>query len=126
MEMKLTLLVGLGGFIGTVMRYLAGQWVTLNFSQSGLGTLLVNSLGSFIIGFVYGISAEKLSPELSAIIAVGILGGFTTFSAFSLDTILYFKEGRYLMAAAYVGVMILVGLLATYLGISLSKLYLKI
>jgi len=90
----------LGGALGALSRF----WVSIGMHKYlGMGfpwgTLVVNAIGSFAIGFLWGIwERTGLSPELKAFLFVGILGGFTTFSSFSLETLNLFKAGDYKLA----------------------------
>lgn len=122
MQLKMILLVGLGGFVGTIARYLSGLLVNSILLMPGLSTLVVNLLGSFLIGLVYALgSARGYGSELMALLTIGVLGGFTTFSAFSVETMLFLKDGRLMWAAGYVLTMVISCLLATYLGFWAAK-----
>ncbi len=118
------LIVGTGGLIGTVMRYLVQVHIEkLMGSTFPLGTFLINILGSFIIGVVYGL-AEKgnlIGPEWRLFLAVGLCGGFTTFSTFSADTLNLLKDNSIVQILSYTGGSVLFGLLAVYLGIILAR-----
>jgi len=123
--MRILLLVGAGGFIGSVLRYLAAQFVQNKFlSAFPFGTLSVNVIGCFAIGCIFAL-AEKgnLSAEWRLFLATGICGGFTTFSAFSIETISLMKEGQMTGAFLYILASIALGLGATFLGIVLVKLF---
>lgn len=115
--MNALLMVALGGALGGVLRYSLGLWV-----QQPWATLCVNLLGSFIIGgcAVYFASAEN--PLLRLLIITGILGGFTTFSAFSLESIALLQNAMWAQAALYIGGNIVGGLLACVLGMWLVRL----
>lgn len=108
----MVLLVGVGGFIGTILRYLA----SLTFGAP-VSTFLVNLLGSFAIGVVLGLGAESIKPATLTIICVGVLGGFTTFSAFSAETVQMLRNGQTSFAFIYIGLTLVFGLAATYLGL---------
>jgi len=122
--MRMLVLIGVGSFIGGSLRYLMTLAIQSRFLTTfPLGTLTVNILGSFAIGIVFGISEKmNLSPEWRLFLATGILGGFTTFSAFSFETLAMFRDGQLIYGLAYIGLSILFGLLAVYLGITLLKL----
>jgi len=123
--MRILLLVGAGGFIGSVLRYLAAQFVQNKFlSAFPFGTLSVNVIGCFAIGCIFAL-AEKgnLSAEWRLFLATGICGGFTTFSAFSIETISLMKERQMTGAFLYILASIALGLGATFLGIVLVKLF---
>ncbi len=121
MSLQMIGLVGLGGFIGTIARYMCGVFISSNWAVPGLNTFVVNIVGSLAIGYLYGVGSERIDVHIMTILTVGVLGGFTTFSAFSAETILFMKEGRVLIALGYVIAMVSFGFLATYLGFSLSK-----
>ncbi|SMB90655.1 CrcB protein [Desulfonispora thiosulfatigenes DSM 11270] len=118
------LYVAIGGSLGAVSRYLLSNWVN-NKAQSifPFGTFSVNMIGSFIIGVFYIVSMERLvSPELKLIISVGFLGAFTTFSTFSLETLNLMRENHILTAFINIGLSIIIGLIAAWLGIIIGKL----
>ena len=123
--MTAALLVGVGGFIGSVMRYLVGAWVQSMFGSSWIpyGTLTVNVVGCFLIGFIVGLADTRqfLGEGTRALIFVGLLGGFTTFSAFGYETIAMVREGDMVAAAANVGLQVALGLTAVWIGFSISQ-----
>jgi fluoride exporter len=118
--LKTILIVGTGGFIGSVMRYLVQFYVEKGMSSTfPLGTLIANIAGSFIIGMVFAI-AEKgnlLNSEWRIFLTVGICGGFTTFSAFAYNNFTMIKEHSFGQLFINVGGNIFLGILAVYLGI---------
>lgn len=122
--MKIALLVGLGSFIGGISRYLVTLFVQNKFlSTFPYGTLVVNIIGCFLIGVIYGFSDRgNMNPELRLFLATGIMGGFTTFSSFSNDTIGMLRDGQYLPAVSYVAFSVIIGLAATFGGISFIKI----
>jgi CrcB protein len=115
-ELKLILLIAAGGAIGSVARYLLANW--LNDSSFPWGTAAVNISGCFAIGllFFYATAQGSLAPEVRAFAFVGVLGGFTTMSSFSLETIALFEGGKAVLASANIGVNVLVCLAGTFLG----------
>lgn len=118
------LIVGTGGLIGTVMRYLVQVHIEkLMGSTFPLGTFLINILGSFIIGVVYGLvdKGNIMGPEWRLFLAVGLCGGFTTFSTFSADTLNLIKDNSFVQMLLYTGGSVLFGLLAVYFGIILAR-----
>ena len=123
--MKLVLLVGVGSFIGGTLRYLATQFIQNKFLSSfPYGTLGVNIAGCFLIGLVFGLSEKtNLGAEWRLFLAAGFCGGFTTFSAFSNETLALLRDGQFWSAAVYVIASVFFGLLATFTGISLFKLF---
>jgi CrcB protein len=124
-KMKLLLLIGAGSFIGGGLRYLTTLWVQSRFlSAFPFGTLAVNVVGCFAIGLIFGF-AEKtnLATEWRLFLATGICGGFTTFSAFSNETLGLLREGQYAYALTYTVLSVIVGLLATFLGYALARIF---
>ncbi|MEP6513165.1 MAG: fluoride efflux transporter CrcB [Parafilimonas sp.] len=123
--MKIILAIGTGSFIGGIFRYLISQVIQNKFSTTfPFGTLGVNIIGCFLIGFVFALSDRgNLTQEWRLFLATGILGGFTTFSAFSNETVGLLRDGQFLYAAAYIFSSILFGLIATFAGIFLINLF---
>ncbi|NQW36224.1 MAG: fluoride efflux transporter CrcB [Flavobacteriales bacterium] len=123
--MRIIALIGIGSFIGGVFRYLLSQLIQTKFlSAFPFGTFTVNILGCLVIGIVFGLTEKiNLSLEWRLFLATGICGGFTTFSAFSLETITLFRDGQFLYASGYIALSILLGLLAVYLGMTVLKLF---
>ncbi len=122
--MVYSLAVAAGGALGAVSRYWLMLWVS---DQGGMrfpwGTLLVNVLGSCAIGVLYVLISERivLTEQWRALLVVGYLGAFTTFSTFSLDALLLLQEGRVLPALAYVGTSVLLCLAGAWLGMMLMR-----
>lgn len=116
--------VALGGAIGSVARYgmisAVGRWLGTGFPW---GTLSVNVLGSFLMGVLIEMFVEKLpiSPEIRAFFTVGILGGFTTFSAFSLDAVTLFERGEMGSAATYILASVILSIGALFAGLLLMR-----
>lgn len=122
--MKQILLVAIGGAIGSVARFKISGWVlhaTPNW-RFPVGTLAVNVAGCLIAGLLAGMAVkqELFTPEARMFLFTGLLGGFTTFSAFGLETLLLFKRGEPAVAIANVIVSIVVGLLVAWLGYELT------
>ncbi|GMW06640.1 MAG: putative fluoride ion transporter CrcB [Nevskiales bacterium] len=114
--------VAAGGALGSASRYLLSGWV-LHHTVSWrfpLGTFLVNVFGCLLIGVLAGLTVKEdfFSPETRLFLFVGILGGFTTFSAFGLETFYLLRRAELLVAGGYVLLSIAVGLLALWLGFS--------
>lgn len=119
------MLIGLGSFLGGIGRYLITIYIQNRFLSSiSYGTIAVNIIGCFLIGIVFGI-AEKgnVSSEWRFFLATGILGGFTTFSSFSYETVALLREQQYWYAFFNVGISIFLGLAATVIGILISKMF---
>lgn len=122
---KTILLVGFGGFIGSVARYFISKLnIYFDFLAIPFGTLTVNILGSFLIGFLTGISDKSviLSADLRLLLMVGICGGFTTFSAFTNENLMLLHNGQILSLFLYTGLSVFLGFIAVYLGYISSNL----
>jgi len=118
------ILVALGGAVGSVLRYLVGLWsVRLVGSGFPWGTLTVNLVGSFAIGLLSEAIVRRMgaSPEMRLLLITGVLGGFTTFSAFSLDAAALFERGELLSSAVYVAVSVGFSLAAVFAGLALGR-----
>jgi len=114
------LLVGIGGALGSIFRYLLGTW-TQTASRSidfPYGTLAVNLIGCFVIGFLSQLAEARgaFTSESRALVFVGILGGFTTFSSFGNDTVNLLRDGETFNALANVGANVILGLMLVWLG----------
>lgn len=116
------LFVGVGGFIGSVARYLLG--FLSPGSQSGFPfiTLGINVVGSFLIGFlvVHFTKNSNLDPHLLLFLKVGICGGFTTFSTFSLESMQLIQDGNVPAAVLYIVASVILGLIAVFAGSSIG------
>ncbi|UJW86348.1 fluoride efflux transporter CrcB [Devosia sp. SL43] len=119
------LLVGAGGAIGAMARFGVGSLVGRLWPMSfPLATMLINIIGSLAMGLFVGLMARFLpawQENARLFVAVGILGGFTTFSSFSLDTIVLIERGEWLMAGAYVLLSVVVCLIGLYLGLLVTR-----
>lgn len=118
--LNMVLAVAAGGAVGAVARYgvmvAVGHWLGGGFPY---GTLAVNVIGSFALGALVEVMAQIWSPgeALRALLVVGLLGAFTTFSTFSLDVISLFQRGEVMAAAFYVGASVLLSVLALFAGL---------
>lgn len=113
--MSLTLpLIALGGAVGSILRYLMVSAI-----GAPLGTAAVNVLGSFIIGVLFVVLGSRDSWQV--LLMTGLMGGFTTFSAFSLDTLKLVEAGQPLQAAAYAMGSVALSLIAVALGVALTR-----
>ncbi len=120
--MSYPLLVGFGGFLGCIARYYAGTAISDAQPNSLFpwGTFFVNVLGCALIGLVFGLSerwAQGVTLELRLFAVTGFLGGFTTFSAFSIESLSLLRQGHWKLAFAYILSSIVLGLLATWVGL---------
>jgi CrcB protein len=122
--MRTLLIIGTGGFIGSIFRYLVSKSVQEKFTTAfPFGTLSVNILGCFLIGVVLSWSERGgLNADWRMFLATGICGGFTTFSAFSNETLALMRDGQWIYAGVYIAFSIITGLAATFTGYSLLKL----
>jgi fluoride exporter len=119
-------IVGVGGFIGSILRYwisgLAHRWIHDTFP---VGTLLVNLIGCVAIGAFWGLVeyGEWFKPETRLFVVTGILGGFTTFSAFGFETFALLRDRQYLAAGANIGANVVLGIAAVILGWMAAKAF---
>jgi len=119
------LAVALGGAAGSVLRYGAGRLAINYFGPTTvLATFAVNVSGSFALGLFYALAAERtpLPVEIRALIGIGLIGGYTTFSTFSFETISLLESGEPTRAAASVLAHLILGLASAYLGMLVARL----
>ena len=121
--MKTILIIGAGSFLGGIGRYLLSQAVQGKFAAAfPYGTLTVNITGCFLIGILFALSERNaVGQEWRMFLGTGLLGGFTTFSSFSNETVALFRNGQIPAALGYIGASIFLGILATFLGIGLLR-----
>ncbi len=113
------LIVGLGGFIGSALRFLVTRWFQLQTtSQFPWGTFTVNLIGSFVIGLIFGLSERSniLTPEWRLFLTVGLCGGFTTFSSLSNDAFILLQGREFLSVSLYITLCFFLGLIAVFVG----------
>lgn len=124
MKLSRILMVGLGGFVGAALRYVISTATAKYMGNFPLGTLLVNVAGGFLMGLLMetfsGVWA--VSPEARIFLTTGMLGGLTTFSTFSYETISFFAEGSYLIGGLNAGLNLVFSLLACWGGTAVGKL----
>ncbi len=106
----------LGGAIGASLRFIVSGAVLFPW-----GTLTVNVVGSFLMGLAYAGLAERDAEHWIPFVMAGVLGGFTTFSAFSLDTVKLFEAGRYAVAGGYVAASVALSMAALIVGVGLMR-----
>jgi CrcB protein len=119
------LIAGLGGFIGTILRFAVTRYIQVSYvSVFPWGTLLVNVVGSFLIGLFLGFSEKGnlMSPEWRLFLTVGLCGGFTTFSSFSNDAIILLQGREMIRFSLYISLSFFLGLISIFLGRILTKL----
>ena len=125
--MQKIIYVGIGGFIGAIIRYLITIQSSKLFNSSiPLGTLIANVLGGFLIGVIMeiSISTDLISPNLKLFLTTGIMGGLTTFSTFSYETISLISDGKYLLGIGNIFLNLILSLGGVVLGTSLCKMIL--
>ncbi len=121
---KNILLVGLGGGLGSMARYFIQRWFALHYSQSfPWATFGVNIFGCLLIGIFWGLSFRSFAYNESwkLFLMTGLCGGYTTFSAFTLEGVGLLKEQKTGLFFLYMGASVLLGLLATYAGMKISR-----
>jgi CrcB protein len=119
-------LIGLAGLVGTLGRYWLSDLVARRYGETfPVGTLLVNIVGCFLAGLLFYLLSERFqtSETLQAIVLVGILGGFTTFSSFGLQTFALIRHGELSLAALYIVASNIGGILMAWAGYSLAKAF---
>jgi len=120
--LKLLIFIGIGGFLGAIARYLISSFLQSSLSsQFPIGTLGVNILGSFLIGFLALYFQAHTSPQMKVLIITGFLGALTTFSTFSYESVMLLDEGMYLKAILSIFLNLSLSLLATITAIALYK-----
>jgi CrcB protein len=120
---RTVIIVGTGGFIGSVMRYLLQVFIENKLlSTFPLATMIANIIGSFIIGVVFALAEKSLmNSDWRIFMSVGICGGFTTFSAFAFNNFNMIKEHTWNQLFLNIGGTMILGILAVYLGIILVR-----
>lgn len=121
--MKEVLMVGAGSAAGGILRFWAGKLFSLIYPfPFPMGTFVVNIIGSLVIGYVYGMASKGTqNAGLFLLLTTGFCGGFTTFSAFSMENVMLLKNGQYMTACIYIAGSVLVSLLACMAGFQLGK-----
>ncbi len=122
MQLSLLLAIGIGGFIGAVFRFLISGWIQKLFPLLfPVGTLSVNVIGSFIIGFAVLYFENVIAPHQKALVVTGLLGALTTFSTFSLETVTMLQGGLWVRAFSNVALNAILCIAATITGMMLFK-----
>ncbi|GAB1475082.1 fluoride efflux transporter CrcB [Bacteroidota bacterium] len=122
---KTLIIIGAGGFVGSIARYLTSKYIQDNLSFSfPVGTLIVNISGCFILGVIYGLMerGEILSQESRLFLTIGFCGGFTTFSSFAFENVLILRDGNFMQSALYISLSVFAGILSLYIGSIIAKL----
>ena len=122
--MRILFIIGAGGFLGTMARYLVQQGVSKMLPiVFPYGTLIVNIAGCFLIGVFYTLTSKEnaFTPDWRLFLTTGFCGGFTTFSTFTYETYNLFREEQYLYLSIYVAASIILSILATFAGMALMR-----
>ncbi|VVC76875.1 Putative fluoride ion transporter CrcB [Aquicella siphonis] len=119
------LIAGMGGFVGTIMRYALNNAIYkwLDSPLYPYGTLTINLLGCFLIGLTASLAESRISltPETRIFIQIGLLGGFTTFSTFGYETFTLLRDGQFVLGLGNVILQVTIGLIAVWLGYYLGQ-----
>ena len=116
---KTSLIIAGGGFIGTLLRFLSSQFLNKYTDVSfPIATVIVNLIGCLLIGILAGFFSERLTSDsnLFLFLTIGCLGGFTTFSAFAIESQVFIQNGEFLKLAAYISIQVLIGIILAVLG----------
>jgi CrcB protein len=117
-------MVGIGGFLGAIARYWLGGYIGQRMgTRFPYGTFVINCSGSFIIGLVITLLAERThwNPNLRYLIPIGFVGAYTTFSTFEYETLRAFQDGQVVVAALNVGISVVAGFIAVWLGVIAAR-----
>jgi CrcB protein len=124
--LKNILLIGSGGFIGSVARYFISRLnLSASFFSIPVGTLLVNVSGSLLIGLLMGLAERTtiLTTEARLFLMVGLCGGFTTFSSFTMENLTLLHNGQILQILIYTSLSVILGFFAVWIGYALTNLF---
>jgi fluoride exporter len=123
--MKVFWAVAVGAALGGLSRFYLGSFIQQRTGADfPAGTLIVNITGSFLVGVIMrmALQSDLIGPETRTLLTTGFCGGYTTFSAFSYETVLMLEDGKYWRAAVYVGLSVGVAVAATFLGFAVANL----
>lgn len=121
---KLVLLTGVGGFFGTIARFLINRlFLVIWKAPFPLATFTINIIGCFLFGLLCGVLNKNnvMPPEVNALLMVGFCGGFTTFSTFSFESFSLLQSGQAVISLAYMAVSVILGIVAVWFGLALSR-----
>jgi CrcB protein len=124
MVMVNVLIIGIGGFLGAIVRYGVALWIGQRWGRNfPLGTFVINITGSFLIGLLMSLFTERfmVNPQWRLLLVVGFLGAYTTFSTFEYETGALLKDGEWLYASLNVILSVVVGFIALKLGEVIGK-----
>ncbi len=123
--MQRWILIGLAGFAGTLLRYGLSGWIARRFGETfPLGTLIVNLVGCFLAGLLFYLMFDRylVNQTIRIVLIIGLLGGFTTFSSFGLQTFTLLRDGEMGLALLNIAASNLGGLLMVWVGYSLARI----
>ncbi len=126
MKLPVPVMISIGAAMGATVRYGLTRFIHYQLNDTfPYGTLTVNALGSFLLGLLYVLLVERslLPPAWRILLTVGLLGSFTTFSTFSLETLLLLREGSFRLAFMYVLASVGVGLIGVWLGLNIASFW---
>ena len=120
---KQLILVGVGGGIGSIFRFLISRIIPFVQGHFPWATFIINITGCFIIGLLIGLLFKHpaSAENMRLLLVAGFCGGFTTFSTFSLENVFMYQSGNYLALALYITLSVILGFAAVFLGLALSK-----
>jgi CrcB protein len=121
MNFSKIILVGLGGFGGAVLRCLISDAARKFLGDFPVGTLIVNIAGGLLMGFIMEAGAKSVSPNFRAFLTTGLLGGLTTFSTFSYETVSLFSSGKYVLGGLNAGLNLCLALFACWIGMAAAR-----
>jgi CrcB protein len=124
MSIRILLIIGIGGFLGSVGRYLTQQGIIKIFPVIfPYGTFVVNIAGCFLIGIFSALAdrGNAITPEWRFFLTTGFCGGYTTFSTFSYESYNLIRDEQYMFLSLYIGLSVVIGIMATFLGIILIR-----
>ncbi|PSM53286.1 putative fluoride ion transporter [Campylobacter blaseri] len=121
MSFKILLFVGFGGFFGAILRFVISQ-ISLKILPMGFATLMVNILGSFLMGLILSYSSKiSISVEFKMLITAGFLGALTTFSTFAYENIVFLEQGKIATFFLNIATNVCLSILACYVGVLIFK-----
>jgi CrcB protein len=124
--MQRLIYIALAGGVGTLLRYWLSEWTARRFGETfPTGTLIVNLLGCFLAGLLFYLMFDRdlVSPAIRTVVLIGLLGGFTTFSSFGLQTFTLLREGEMGLALINIAISNVGGLMMVWVGYSLAKIF---
>lgn len=122
--MKEVLIVGFGGFAGSISRYLLQSAIVNRFTTLlPVGTLSINLIGSLVIGLIFGLAERYhwMTQEWRLFLAIGFCGSFTTFSTFAFDNLRLIRDGNYYQLVWYIGLSLVLGIVLAWLGYVVAR-----